>query len=82
MTRPYFSSSNYINRMSTYKVSAKTTWSKIWDALYYAFIDKHQDIFKKNYAIAQQVKNWTKKSEDEQKQIKKIARNFISNLLG
>lgn len=81
MTRPYFSSSNYINRMSTYKVSAKTTWSKIWDALYYAFIDKHQDIFKKNYAIAQQVKNWTKKSEDEQKQIKKIARNFISNLL-
>ena len=80
MTRPYFSSSNYINRMSTYKTSTKTIWSKIWDALYYAFIDKHQNIFKKNYAIAQQVKNWNKKSEEEQKNIKKIAHTFINEL--
>jgi deoxyribodipyrimidine photolyase-like uncharacterized protein len=47
--------------MSTFKRSTTDEWSEIWDALYYNFINKHQEIFKKNYAIAQQVKNWNNK---------------------
>ena len=35
MTRPYFSSSNYILSMSDYK---KDVWCAIWDTLYYNFI--------------------------------------------
>ena len=79
MTRPYFSSSNYIGKMSNYKVSTKDTWSKIWDALYYNFIDANEKIFRKNYAIAQQVKHWDAKSEEDKKAIKKLAKEFISN---
>jgi deoxyribodipyrimidine photolyase-related protein len=74
MTRPYFSSSNYIHRMSNYK---KDKWSIIWDALYYNFINNHQKLFKHNYAIAQQVNNWNKKSKSEQNEIIKIANQYL-----
>jgi deoxyribodipyrimidine photolyase-related protein len=80
MTRPYFSSSNYINKMSTFKRSSNDGWSDIWDALYYNFINKHQELFKKNYAIALQVKNWNNKTDSEQKIIIKKANEFIDNL--
>jgi deoxyribodipyrimidine photolyase-related protein len=82
MTRPYFSSSNYIHKMSTFKKSSlEGSWSDIWDALYYNFINKHQDLFKKNYAIAQQVKNWNNKSVPEQKLLIKKANDYIKTLL-
>ena len=81
MTRPYFSSSNYINKMSTFKRSSTDGWSEIWDALYYNFINKHQELFKKNYAIAQQVKNWNNKTDSEQKIIIKKANEYIKELL-
>jgi len=81
MTRPYFSSSNYINKMSTFKRSKTDGWSDIWDSLYYNFINKHQDLFKKNYAIAQQVKNWNNKTGIEKEIIIKKAANFINTLL-
>jgi deoxyribodipyrimidine photolyase-related protein len=79
MTRPYFSSSNYIHKMSSYKRDSE--WDKIWDALYYNFIDLHKNMFKKNYAIAQQVKHWENKSDSEKKEIKKISKEFLSKLL-
>jgi deoxyribodipyrimidine photolyase-related protein len=78
MTRPYFSSSNYINKMSNYK---KGDWIDIWNALYYNFIDKHQLILKKNYAISNQVNNWLKKTNKEKDEIKKIASEYIHKLI-
>lgn len=36
MTKPYISSSNYIRKMSHYK---KGEWSKLWDGLYWRFLD-------------------------------------------
>jgi deoxyribodipyrimidine photolyase-like uncharacterized protein len=56
-------------------------WNIIWDALYYNFIDKHQNILKTNYATALQVKNWDKKSHKQKETIKKIAKEYITNLL-
>jgi deoxyribodipyrimidine photolyase-related protein len=79
MTRPYFSSSNYIINMSSFKKD--NYWNIIWDALYYNFIDKHQNILKTNYATALQVKNWDKKSHKQKETIKKIAKEYITNLL-
>ena len=60
MTRPYFSSSNYIAKMSNYKRDDG------WDSLYYNFINMHYDMLKKNYATAQQVKHWDNKTRKEQ----------------
>jgi deoxyribodipyrimidine photolyase-related protein len=80
MTRPYFSSSNYINKMSTFKVKKNDNWSETWDALYYNFIFKHRNLLKSNYAIARQVKHWDNKSETEQNEIKKKAKEYLDNL--
>ena len=79
MTRPYFSSSNYINKMSSFKRDGE--WDVIWDALYYNFINRHEKILRKNYAIAQQVKHWDNKTDKEKDSIKKIAKQYLTTLL-
>jgi deoxyribodipyrimidine photolyase-related protein len=71
MSRPYFSSSNYINKMSNYPKS------KLWDALYYNFINDNIDEFTKNYAISPQVKHWINKSPSEKKKIILSAKNYM-----
>jgi deoxyribodipyrimidine photolyase-related protein len=78
MTRPYFSSSNYILKMSDYK---KGEWCKIWDALYYNFINTHQKMLEKNYATSRQVAFWKKKTEIEKKRILKTSKDYLDNIL-
>lgn len=87
MTRPYFSSSNYIDKMSSYKKRKDADvinlegvdyeWYEVWDALYYNFISENKAEFKKNYAIAAQVKNYESKTANQKKQIKQIAKVFF-----
>lgn len=55
MTRPYFSSSNYIKKMSDYKVDYD------WNVLYRKFVIKNKNMLLKNYATAIQVKNVLRK---------------------
>jgi deoxyribodipyrimidine photolyase-related protein len=77
MTRPYFSSSNYILKMSEYK---KDNWCKIYDFLYYNFINTHQKYLSKNYATSRQVAFWIKKSDTEKKDIIKNANEYINSI--
>jgi deoxyribodipyrimidine photolyase-related protein len=44
-TKPYISSSNYILKMSDYK---KGSWCKVWDGLYWRFLNKHKKLFAQN----------------------------------
>ena len=74
MTRPYFSSSNYILNMSDYK---KDVWCGIWDTLYYNFINTHRKLLKTNYSTARQVAFWDRKSSEDQNKIKKYAKEIL-----
>jgi deoxyribodipyrimidine photolyase-related protein len=74
MTRPYFSSSNYILKMSDYK---KGPWCNVYDALYYNFINNNIDFLKKNYATSRQVAFWLKKSDVDKKEILKISKDYL-----
>ena len=76
--RPYFSSTNYITKMSTYKKDG--IWDIVWNALYYHFIDRHTDLLRKNYAVARQVYFYDKKSKKEKDEIKKIASFYLREL--
>jgi len=78
MTRVYFSSSNYLTKMSDYKKTKEDNWWQIWDALYYNFISEHQKLLRKNYATSRQVIHWEKKSKKEQEELKKMAKDFIN----
>lgn len=95
MTRPYFSSSNYLNKMSDYKrkkgvypsielkknglVKYILEWYEIWDCLYYNFIHKNKQILAKNYSTANAVKNWNNKTASQKKTIIDIAKIFLNN---
>jgi deoxyribodipyrimidine photolyase-related protein len=76
MTRPYFSSSNYILKMSDYK-KKNEKWIEIFDALYYNFIYIHQDYLSKNYATSRQVAFWKKKSDSDKKKIIDTAHKYL-----
>ena len=65
--------------MSDYKRDGE--WDIIFDALYYNFIDKHYKLIRGNYSTAQQALHWDKKSEEDKKEIKKIAKNYLISLL-
>ena len=73
MSRPYFSSSNYILKMSNFK---KSEWTTIWDAKYYSFINDHLKLLESNYATAMQAKHWKKKSIKEKNQILEISKSY------
>lgn len=86
MNRPYFSSSNYIFKMSSYKKSDKNEkikldkeyeWYEILDALYYNFIMKHKKYLKSIYSTANAVFNLNRKTETEKKNIKAIAKVYL-----
>ena len=53
MTRPYFSSSNYIKKMSDYK---NKQMFDVWDKLYWNLLKTHREKFKKIYSLAPQIK--------------------------
>ena len=86
MTRPYYSSSNYILKMSDYKekdgvVNIHDTnykWTDIWDALYYRFVSKNKDMLKKIYAAARNVAQWEKKSHDEQTKLINLSNIYLN----
>ena len=54
--------------MSNFK---KKDWCKIFDNLFYNFVNKHKKILSKNYSTSIFVKFWNKKSKKEQNEIKK-----------
>ena len=61
--------------MSDYK---KEEWCDTWNNLYYNFINKHQNILKKNYSWAKHVSFWNK--NQVKKNIIKNANIFIKKL--
>jgi deoxyribodipyrimidine photolyase-related protein len=78
MTRIYFSSSNYIDKMSTFKRKSNEEWWKIWDAIYYSFINKNLKLLQSNYATARQVKHWKDKSASDKENLLKIANKYMN----
>jgi deoxyribodipyrimidine photolyase-related protein len=89
MSRPYFSSSAYIKKMSNYKKNESVVklkdgkeykWYDIWDALYYNFIDKHYAILKKIYATARNTYHWDNKDKEEKNRLLKLAKLYLEYL--
>jgi deoxyribodipyrimidine photolyase-related protein len=90
MSRPYFSSSAYIKKMSGGQKQSQNaeskiklsdgkeySWDAIWDALYYNLIYKHRTIFKKIYATARNVYHWDNKTKKEKDEFIHLAALYI-----
>jgi deoxyribodipyrimidine photolyase-related protein len=88
ITKPYFSSSNYIFKMSNYKkkndnykiiklTDTELYWYEIWDVLYYFFIYNNKKMLVKNYLTALYVNQWNKLEKAKQKYILDIAKEYL-----
>jgi deoxyribodipyrimidine photolyase-related protein len=75
MSKPYFSTDNYIMTMGNFK---KGRWNDIWSALFYNFLDKHKKIIKNTPYIRNYI-YFKKLSMKEKRNILDIANNFIKN---
>ena len=76
-TKPYFSGSNYIRKMSHWKTGP---WSEIWDALYWRFILKHSDTLATNPRWAMMCRTASRmKPEDKARHLEK-AETFLEGL--
>lgn len=87
MTRPYFSSSNYLRKMSDFAAGSvilkgrTVAWDKVWDALYYNFINKHAGWLRNIYATAMQVQHWDNMDTTKRAQHLKVARMYFSTYM-
>lgn len=78
-TKPYISSSNYIIKMTNdYKKSE--AWTKIWDGLYWRFINKYKHKFDKNPRMTMQIKLVEKMDPLKLQEHIKNAENFIKSM--
>ena len=75
-TKPYICGSNYIHKMGHYP---KGDWNDVMDGLYWRFIDRNQDFFKKNYRMSMMVKLLEKMDDTKRERIFKVAEKFISD---
>ena len=76
-TKPYISSSNYLKKMSDFP---NGEWQKIWDALYWRFINLNRDIFVKNIRMKFMVSMLDKMSDDKKTNHFKIANEYLESL--
>jgi deoxyribodipyrimidine photolyase-related protein len=87
MNRPYFSSSNYIEKMSTYKSKSgnpiklgneEYTWDEVFDALYYSFIIDNQQYLSKIYSTASSVYRMKKIPKNNKNKIIDISKKYLA----
>ncbi len=75
-TKPYISGSSYVLKMSDHK---KGPWCTVWDALYWRFIDRQSDFFKKNPRMSVMVA-MKDKLGDKMDEHRRVAEKFLTKL--
>ncbi|MCS7032013.1 MAG: cryptochrome/photolyase family protein [Gloeomargarita sp. SKYG116] len=76
-TKPYLSGSNYIRKMSDFPAG---DWCEIWDGLYWRFIDKHQDFFRRNPRLSTMTAMLGKMDPRRRQTLWQRAEAFLSSL--
>ena len=76
VTKPYFSSSAYILKMSNFK---KNNWCDIWDALFWKFIFDHKELISNNYRLSVMIKIWEKFNNEKKETLLKKAQEYLNS---
>jgi deoxyribodipyrimidine photolyase-related protein len=75
MTKPYFSSSNYLRKMSDFP---KGEWCDLWDALYWRFVEKNRDYLAKNPRLTPMLGYLDRLSSEARRSLLKTAEDFLA----
>lgn len=76
-TKPYFSGSNYIRKMSHW---GKGDWAEVWDGLYWRFIFKHSETLSKNPRWAMMCRTGERMSVETKQKHLATANAFLDSL--
>ncbi|MCX7735416.1 MAG: cryptochrome/photolyase family protein [Candidatus Kapabacteria bacterium] len=76
-TKPYISGSNYLMKMSDFK---KGDWQRIWDSLFWSFLNVHRDFFTQNPRLGMLVRSYDNFNSSKKEEIIKISESFLSSL--
>ena len=76
-TKPYISGSNYLTKMSDFP---KGDWQKIWDGLFWRFMDTHRDFFLKNPRLGMLVRTFDKMANEKRFSHIETAENYLASL--
>jgi len=75
-TKPYICGSSYILKMMDFK---RGEWCDVMDGLYWRFINKNRNFFKKNPRLSMMVSTFDKMNSERKKMILSKANEFIKN---
>ena len=76
-TKPYFSGSNYVLKMSNFK---KGEWSTIWDGLFWRWINKNKASLAGNHRWAMMVRNAEKMDDTKRQAHLKVAEHYLQSM--
>lgn len=76
-TKPYFSGSNYVLKMSD---ENKGPWCEVWDGLFWSFIADHMDFFLSNPRLSMMARTWMKLAPAKQAAHRMAAESFLAKL--
>ncbi len=76
-TKPYIGGANYIKKMSNYKGGE---WEKIWNGLFWRFINNQQSFFRSNPRTSMMVNTWSKMNLDKKAEHLNHAESFLQQL--
>ncbi len=83
-TKPYISGSNYLMKMSDYKMAFTAAqnqqWAPIWDALFWRFMHVHRDFFTRNPRLGMLVRTFDKMTEQKRTTLLKCADDYLKTL--
>jgi len=74
-TKPYISGSNYIRKMSDY---APGPWCEIWDGLFWRFIDRHREFFRRQPRLSMMAIQLERMGEAKRQQHLRVAETYLS----
>ncbi len=77
-TKPYISGSNYLSKMSDFP---KGDWQRIWDGLFWRFMDVHRDFFLKNPRLGMLVRTFDKMASEKRFSHIQTAENYLDSLV-
>jgi deoxyribodipyrimidine photolyase-related protein len=77
-TKPYISGSNYLMKMGDFP---KGDWQKIWDGLFWRFLDTHRDFFLTNPRLGMLVRMFDKMANEKRFSHIETAENYLESLV-
>jgi len=78
VSKPYFSGANYLLKMGV----PKGPWEETWDALFYLFLQEHQEVIKSNPRLRMLINHLKNKDEETMKYYAKLKINFLDAVCG